>query len=333
MDRSLETILMRFAGKRILVVGDVMLDEYLWGSVRRISPEAPVPVVELQKRSYVPGGAGNTAANVAGLRGEVHLIGVSGADEAGTNLRDSLQAQGIGVEGLLIDKGRPTTTKTRIIAHSQQVVRVDQEHRGAFPAALEGRLLGLIDERLSHVDACILADYAKGVVSATLARHLIHRATTLGKPVVVDPKGADFSKYHGSTLVKPNLHEASLFLKHEVASPEEVLEAGQRLLDLLGSAGVLITRGAAGMSLFEKGMEPVQIPAQAREVYDVTGAGDTVASTLALALTAGANLEQAARLASRAAAITVGRVGTTAVRLEECLRALRANRSGTARRT
>ena len=312
-----EPILRRFPGQHVLIVGDVMLDEYLWGAVRRISPEAPVPVVELQKRSHVPGGAANTAANVAGLRGVAHLFGVVGADEAGQNLRAALLARGISAEGLLIDEGRPTTTKTRIIAHSQQVVRVDHEQRQPLLAALEARLLGMIDDRLPEAAACILADYAKGIVSGTLAQHLIRRAGALGKPVIVDPKGSDFSRYRGATVVKPNLHEASLFLQREVSTTEDVLEAGQRLLDFLGGAGVLVTRGAAGMSLFEKGKEPLHVPAQAREVYDVTGAGDTVASVLTMALTAGANLEQAARLASRAAAITVARMGTTAVRLED----------------
>ncbi len=316
MDGALENILKRFPGKRVLVVGDVMLDEYVWGSVRRISPEAPVPIVELQKRSYVPGGAANTAANVAGLKGQVHLVSIIGADEAGRQLRNALQMQGISSEGLLIAADRPTTTKTRIIAHSQQVVRVDHEEREPVPPTLEEQLLGLIEERLAQVDACILSDYAKGVVSPTLARHLIQKARS-AKPVLVDPKGTDYAKYRGSTLVKPNLHEAGLFLKREVNSSEDVSEAGERLLSFLGSAGVLITRGAAGMSLFESGRAVVHIPAQAREVYDVTGAGDTVVSTLALALAASASLEQAARLASRAAAITVGRVGTTAVKLEE----------------
>ena len=316
-DLALQSILAAFPGKRVLVVGDVMLDEYLWGAVRRISPEAPVPVVELQKRSHVPGGAANTAANVAGLRGEVFLYSIVGGDEAGRQLLSALAAQGIPLEGLLIDENRPTTTKTRIIAHSQQVVRVDREDRSAFPPGLEERLLQLIADRLPSIDACIVSDYAKGLVSPTLAQRVIQTAKGLGKPVIVDPKGTNFAKYRGATLVKPNLHEAGLFLRHEVNSPEDVIEAGQRLLELLDAEGLLLTRGAAGMSLFEPGREPIHIPAQAREVYDVTGAGDTVAGTLATALAAGASLEHAARLASRAAGIIVGRVGTTAVRFED----------------
>jgi D-beta-D-heptose 7-phosphate kinase/D-beta-D-heptose 1-phosphate adenosyltransferase len=319
MDRSLQSILARFARQRILVVGDVMLDEYIWGAVRRISPEAPVPIVELQKRSDVPGGAANAAANVLGLGGVVHLMGLVGGDEAGQRLRKTLAAQGIDLRGLLTAENRPTTTKTRIIAHNQHVVRVDHEYREPVPPVLEEQLLGLIDVLLPQVDACILSDYAKGLVSHTVARHVIQQATALGKPIVVDPKGSDYSRFHGATLVKPNQHEAGVFLRRQLDSPEDVSAAGRQLLAYLGSAAVLITHGAAGMTLFEEGNSPVHIPAQAREVYDVTGAGDTVAGTLAMALPAGASLEQAARLASQAAGIIVGRVGTTPVRLEDLL--------------
>ncbi len=322
MNADLQTIVKRFPLLRVLVVGDVMLDEYLWGSVRRVSPEAPVPVVELHKRSDSPGGAGNTAANVAGLQGQVHLVGLVGADEAGQRLRHRLADLGIALTGLLTDPNRPTTTKTRIIAQNQQVVRVDQEQCDGIPAALEERLLGFALEQLPGVDACILADYAKGVVSPTLARRLIRGATELGKPVVVDPKGTDFARYQGATLLKPNLSEAGSFLKREVSSTADLLEAGQSLLARLGLGAVLITRGAAGMSLFVKGREPVHIPTQAREVFDVTGAGDTVAATLTLALAAGASLEQAASLSSLAAGVIVGRIGTSAIRLEDLLACL-----------
>ncbi len=318
-DGGLKSILARFPGKRILVVGDAMLDEYLWGAVRRISPEAPVPVVELEKRTYVAGGAANTAANVASLGATALLVGVVGGDEAGKHLRGALAAQGIGLERLLVAEDRPTTTKTRVIAHSQQVVRIDREDRCPFPPAQEEELLRLIDERLPGVDASVLSDYAKGLVSPALAQRLIRQGAKEGKPVVVDPKGVDPSKYRGATLVKPNLHEAGMLLRHEVSSLADVLDAGPRLLDLLGAGGALVTRGAAGMSLFQRGAEPIHIAAQAREVYDVTGAGDTVVAALAVALAAGASLEQAARLASRAAGIAVGRVGTATVRLDELL--------------
>ena len=312
-------LLGRFAGQRILVVGDVMLDEYLWGAVRRISPEAPVAVVEVQGRSQAPGGAANTAANLAGLRAAVALLGVVGADEAGARLQAALQERGVSPDGLLIEPGRPTTTKTRILAHNQQMLRLDQEQRAPLPAAVAARLLGLLERRLPESAGCVVADYAKGVVSAPLARRLIELARALDRPVVVDPKGPDFTRYRGSTLVKPNLHEASLFLGREVASTEEVLQAGRQLLELLEGSAVLITRGSAGMTLFQQGQPALHVAARAREVYDVTGAGDTVAAVLALALSAGASLEQAAQLASQAAALTVARLGTAAVTLEDLM--------------
>jgi D-beta-D-heptose 7-phosphate kinase/D-beta-D-heptose 1-phosphate adenosyltransferase len=318
-----ELLLRRLPGLRVLVVGDVMLDEYLHGAVRRISPEAPVPVVELHERTFVPGGAANTAANVAGLRAQAVLAGVAGNDEAGRRLREALAHRGVRLDGLLADEARPTTTKTRIVAHGQQVVRIDQEHRGAFPDAVQQRLLRFALEQMAGADACVLSDYAKGLVSPALARGVIEAATRHGKPVVVDPKGTDFSKYRGATVVKPNLHEASLVVRHEIVTTEEVVAAGRRLQDLLGGSAVLLTRGPAGMTLLEHDGKPQHIEAQAQEVYDVTGAGDTVAGTLAATLAAGASLAQAARLASRAAGLTVARFGTAAVQLEELLASVR----------
>jgi D-beta-D-heptose 7-phosphate kinase/D-beta-D-heptose 1-phosphate adenosyltransferase len=275
-------------------------------------------VVKLRQRTCVPGGAANTAANVAGLAADVVLAGVVGADEAAGRLREALAERGIGSDGLLVDQGRPTTTKMRVLAQNQQIVRVDHEQVGPLPAELEERLLAFIEERMPEVDACLVSDYAKGVVSARLAQRVIQRATALGKPVLVDPKGSEGSKYRGATLVKPNLHEAGVLLRRQVDA-DDVEQAGRALLDKLGTRCVLLTRGEAGMSLFEQGAQPVHVQAQAREVYDVTGAGDTVAATLTVALAAGAGFEQAARLANRAAGIIVGRVGTTAVSLDELL--------------
>jgi D-beta-D-heptose 7-phosphate kinase/D-beta-D-heptose 1-phosphate adenosyltransferase len=317
VDGDEQALLSRFAGKRVLVVGDVMLDEYLWGTACRISPEAPVPVVDLERKTCSPGGAANAAANLAGLGAEVCLAGVVGDDEAAARLRSALVEQGVCVEGLLATPGRPTTTKTRLLAQGQQVARVDHEQRGPLPAPLAERLLRLVEERLAWADACLLSDYAKGAVSGELARALVRRCAALGRPAVVDPKGADFRRYRGATVVKPNLHEAGLALGRPLSSHGDVLEAGRRLLGLLGGSAVLLTRGADGMTLFEPGAEAVHVPARRCEVYDVTGAGDTVAAALALALAAGAGLVQAARLATRAAAVVLARVGTGPVRLAE----------------
>jgi D-glycero-beta-D-manno-heptose-7-phosphate kinase len=310
---SMAGLVQRLSGQRVLVVGDVMLDEHLWGEVRRISPEAPVPVVELRRRTHVPGGAANAAVNAAGLEAQVALVGAVGEDESAGHLRRALETAGVDASGLVTDAGRPTTTKTRVIAHHQQVVRVDHEQRGPVRARTEEALRQAIEHRLSDAAICLLSDYAKGVVSAELAHWLIARCAALGKPILVDPKGSDFGKYRGATLVKPNLHEATLFLRAEITSEAEVVAAGSRLLEALAAA-VLMTRGAEGMSLFRPGVAPLHVPALAREVYDVTGAGDTVAATLAVALAAGGDLEDAARLAARAAAAVVGRVGTSPVR-------------------
>jgi rfaE bifunctional protein kinase chain/domain len=311
-----EELLSKFSRVRLLVVGDVMLDEYLWGATTRLSPEAPVPVVEVEQRSYAPGGAANAAANAAGLGARVSLAGVIGGDESGKRLCAALTAKDIDIAGLLVDPTRPTTTKKRLIVERQQIVRIDEEIRAHLPAALEERLLRFIEERLAEVDACLLSDYAKGVVSPSLAARLMRPARALGKPVLVDPKGKDFAKYRGAALVKPNLHETALFLQRPLDTEEAVADAGRQLLDLLGCP-ILLTRGPAGMSLFRPGCDPEHVPAVAREVFDVTGAGDTVAATLAVALAAGLDLEQAAALASRAAAIIVGRLGTAVVRVED----------------
>lgn len=319
-------LLADFPGRRVLIVGDVMLDEYIWGEVRRISPEAPVPVVDCMGRSYVPGGAGNTAANVASLGGEALLAGVVGDDHSATVLADILRQRDVDLGGLIVDPERPTTTKTRIVAHHQQMVRVDSERRAALPAALQEKLLGWVEKQIGRADACILSDYAKGVISDRVAEGIIAVARRAGKPVVVDPKGADGSKYRGATLVKPNLHETERLLNREIHGEKALLAAGRELADVLDGAALLITRGPEGMSLFRKGHEPVHIASVAQDVFDVTGAGDTVVSALAMALAAGLAAEQAAHLANRAAGIVVGKVGTTALTLAELQTRLRAER-------
>jgi D-beta-D-heptose 7-phosphate kinase/D-beta-D-heptose 1-phosphate adenosyltransferase len=318
-DSTLTQLVGAFAGKHILIVGDVMLDEYVWGKVRRISPEAPVPVVEVERRSYRPGGAANTAANALSLGGRVLLGSVAGVDRAGDRLREVLETGGAEIHGLLGDPARLTTTKTRIIAHSQQVVRLDDEHRDPLPAALEDALVAWAEAHRSRADVFVLSDYAKGVVTPGLAQRFIALARQAGKPVLVDPKGTDFLKYRGATLVKPNLNEVERFLNRELHGEADVLEAGRRLVECLHGTAILVTQGAQGMTLFREGRTPVHIASAARSVFDVTGAGDTVASTLALALAVGASLEQAAALATRAAGIVVGKVGTAQVTPAELL--------------
>jgi D-glycero-beta-D-manno-heptose-7-phosphate kinase len=319
VEERLQELVAAFPGRRVLVVGDVMLDEYLWGDVQRISPEAPVPVVAIRRRTSVPGGAANTAANVASLTGEALLAGVVGDDPPAGRLRAALQGLGLAVEGLIVDRQRSTTTKTRIIAHHQHVVRVDEEHSTPLPGEVEEQVLRWLEDQVAGAHACVLSDYGKGVVSRRLAEHVIGLVRQAGKPVVVDPKGTDYVKYRGATVVKPNLAEAVLVC-HQQGGDASTLEGIRRhLLNLLEGSAVLLTRGAEGMSLFERGVAPVHIPSMAQQVYDVTGAGDTVAGTLALALAAGATLPEGATLANRAAGIVVAKVGTAQATCAELL--------------
>jgi D-beta-D-heptose 7-phosphate kinase/D-beta-D-heptose 1-phosphate adenosyltransferase len=313
----LPDLLAAFPGRGVLVVGDVMLDEYIWGEVRRISPEGPVPVVEVRRRSASPGGAANTAANVAALGGRPVLVSVVGQDHAAARLREVLAQNGTDAHGLCADAARATTTKSRVIAHSQQVARLDVEERAPLSPALEDALLASVAKHLPRAEACILSDYAKGVVTPRVAREVIRLARQAGRPVVVDPKGADYAKYRGATLVKPNLHEAERSAGVEITGEAGLREAAARLIDLLGGSAVLVTRGAEGMSLFRPGAAPLHVPAVVRNVFDVTGAGDTVAGALAMGLAAGGALEQAVELANRAASIVVGKVGTATVTCDE----------------
>ncbi len=310
-------IIAAFAGAKVMIVGDVMLDEYVWGEVRRISPEAPVPVVECSRRTYAPGGAANVAANVAGLGGHALLGGAVGQDFSASQLRDVLHEAGVDTEGMLADASRPTTTKTRIVAHSQQMVRVDSETREALSGDLENALLRWAAQMMPSVGACILSDYSKGMVSPQLAQCFMELARDAGKPVIVDPKGTNYAKYRGATVITPNVHEAERATNREIHNTEDVLIVADLLLQQLEGTTLLMTRGAEGMSLLKEGAAPIHIPTVARAVYDVTGAGDTVVSTLALALAAGASLEQAARIANRAAGVVVGKLGTARVTPEE----------------
>jgi rfaE bifunctional protein kinase chain/domain len=320
-------LLARFRDCPVLVVGDLMLDEFVWGSVTRISPEAPVPVVQVQKRTDSAGGAANTAANVRTLGGRVAVAGVLGDDGGGRRTRQILESQGVDTAAVVADSSRPTTTKTRVVAHSQQMVRIDDEKPGAISAAVEDRLFAAIAEQLKAVRGCVVSDYGKGVVTPGLVGRVTAAANDLGVPVVIDPKGTDYAKYRGATLIKPNQLEAGQVLNRTLQTGEDVDRAGTDLLQLLGpKSAVLVTRGPAGMSLFEHGREVVHVPAQAREVYDVTGAGDTVAGTLALTLAVGGKLDEACRLASLAAAVVVGKVGTATCSVEELRAAVQVAR-------
>lgn len=316
-------LLDRFPTCPLLVVGDLMLDEFIWGQVNRISPEAPVPVVEVRRRTHAVGGAANAAANAAALGGRVLLAGVVGADAEGRRVVELLAGQGIDTAGVVTDAARPTTTKTRVVAHSQQMVRIDHEQPGPLPEGVAEDLLTRVRAALATAKVCVVSDYGKGVVTAGVVTAVTAAARRAGVPVIVDPKGTDYAKYAGATVVKPNQLEAGKVLNRDLRTDADVDRAGADVRAILGpDSAVLITRGAQGMSLFQPNREPVHVPTQAREVYDVTGAGDTVAGAMAMTLAAGGSLTDACRLASLAAAVVVAKLGTATCNLEELSAAL-----------
>ncbi len=322
--RELLRTIAAFRGRRVLVVGDLMLDQYIRGSVSRISPEAPVPVVRVTGESFIPGGAGNVVSNLAALGAAVSVVGVVGEDEAGRRLLDHFRAGGADVEGVCVDVERQTTQKCRVVAERQQAVRFDRETTGALSHATETRLLASLAEELAKADAVILSDYGKGVIGPRLLAAAIPAARRRRLPITVDPKPEHFRKYRGVTCVTPNTAEAWACMRREPRAGQEAIVAlGRDTLKTLNSRSVLITRGADGMSLFEDGGRQTHIPTVAREVFDVSGAGDTVISTLTLALAAGASLPRAAVLANQAAGIVVGKLGTATVSPDELSGALK----------
>lgn len=312
VERLLEIIPTR----NIMVVGDIMLDEYLWGNVRGISPEAPVPVVEIRSQTYAPGGAGNVATNLATLGSNVWLAGVVGEDAQAAKLHALLSATPRISMHLFPCQDRPTTTKTRILAHSQQMLRTDREERHFISAEAEAHIFHCVQAQLDNMHACVLSDYAKGVLTDSLLASLIALCTETNVPVIVDPKGHRFSRYRGATVVTPNTAEAHIAAENEERHLTLEQVAG-RLRDEIGQGALLVTRGPQGMSLFTHHSPPLHIPARARIIYDVTGAGDTVVAVLALLLSTGMDIASAAKLANYAAGVVVGKVGTASVTIEE----------------
>jgi len=323
---SLLRHLARFSGRRVLILGDVMLDEYMWGTVSRISPEAPVPVVAVRSESVKVGGAGNVATNVAALGGQASLIGLVGNDAAAERLSHELELAGVKGDGLVEIASRPTTIKSRVVAGSQHVVRFDRESDAPVSRTIRGRVVAAVRERLPDADILLISDYAKGLVSPGLVREVLALAAKHHRMVAVDPKVQHLPLFKRVTVVAPNHHEAAAAAHLAVRSEADLLRVGRLLLRRLHAGGVLITRGEQGMSLFETGQPVVHIPTTAREVYDVTGAGDTVMGALSLALAAGASLREAAVIANCAAGVVVGKRGTATVTRAELERALREGR-------
>ena len=317
-NQQLQKVVQQFSDQPILVVGDLMLDRFVWGRVERISPEAPVPVVEVVKETVHLGGAANVAYNLAVLKARPLLVGVVGSDEAGDRLVEELHRQEISSEGIVRDKGRSTTIKTRIIAHNQQVCRTDREDKTPLSQGTVDQMRSTFQTLLEQVQGMILSDYAKGVLSAALVVDLIQEARQAKKFLAVDPKSDDFSVYRGASIVTPNKKEAVRASGVEIVDEASFIQAGEKLLEVIASDYLLITRGEEGMTLFE-GKEHSHIPTVAREVFDVSGAGDTVIASLTLAVAAGASIRDAAILANHAAGVAVGKLGTAAATGEEIL--------------
>jgi len=321
-------IVSRIASAGVMVIGDVMLDRYVWGLVSRISPEAPVPIVDVHDETSRLGGAANVATNVASLGARCRLVGVVGDDAVGKDLADRAGRLGVTVDGLVIDPGRPTTVKTRVIAHNQQVVRTDKESRGEVEGAVQEEILSRAVEGLSECDAIIVSDYGKGVINNDLLEKLIPATRAAGKIITVDPKETHFRNYKRVSLITPNQFEAGGAMGRRIDDEKSLLEVGWEIMKLLQSDALLITRGADGMSLFEKDGSFSHFPTAARKVYDVTGAGDTVISAFTLALSAGATMAEAAQLANHAAGIVIREVGTASAGPEELIQSFLSDIEG-----
>jgi D-beta-D-heptose 7-phosphate kinase/D-beta-D-heptose 1-phosphate adenosyltransferase len=332
----------RMRGKRIGVLGDLMLDRYLWGTASRLSPEAAVPVVDFVEQSECLGGAGNVAVNIAALGAKVEAFGVIGTEESGRALQKCLRAASIVDKGVVADSKRVTTVKTRIIARHQQVVRVDHERREPLRPETQEKLLRPLFSALRHLDALVLSDYDKGLITDDFADRVLSAAHQLKVPVFVKPKTSRLYAYRGARAIVCNAKEAGFYVTRSLTDEKSVEEAGRALLAHFGCSAVVITRGEKGMSVFEEtsprhlhvratgfevtyarvGQSGIARGATGRQVFDVTGAGDTVLSTLALAAAAGAPLADAAMLANTAAGVVVGKLGTASVTPQELLHAL-----------
>jgi len=321
--RRLEEIVRGFGSRRVAILGDLMLDRYVWGDVNRISPEAPVPVVEVTRDSVRFGGAANVAENVASLGAAASIVGVVGADAAGRELLLLLRERGVDVSGVVELPDRPTTTKTRIIAHSQQVVRADREATTELAPTERAAVLESLERAVDASDALVVSDYGKGVVTEETVTAAISRARSEDKTVCVDPKESHFGSYRGVTAITPNQKEAGNAAGLRITDDASLEKVGWQLQGSLDAECVVITRGEHGMALFMKGGDLVRLPTVAREVYDVTGAGDTVVSALTVALAAGATMVEAANVSNHAAGIVIREIGTASVTPDEILRSFR----------
>ena len=322
--KTVESLFARASNLRCLVVGDLMLDEYLWGKTERISPEAPVQVVDVLREDLRLGGAGNVANNLLALGCRVSVASVVGEDENGWALLKAFNREGIVTDGILQEPGRRTGRKTRVVAANQQILRIDRESREPLSATIEGRLCEWLKAHLASFDVVLISDYLKGVLTPTVLDCIISSARQRSLPVLVDPKGSDYRKYRGATILTPNRKEAEAAAGVVIHDDASLQEAAQAIMTSLELDNLLITRSEEGMSLFSGNGETVHIPTVAREVFDVTGAGDTVLAVLACGVAGGTGLTEAAQLANIAAGIAVAKVGTSVVTPAEIIDAVAA---------
>jgi rfaE bifunctional protein kinase chain/domain len=316
-EQRLAELLSKMNGRRIAVIGDLMLDRYFWGSVSRISPEAPVPVLDLETEQARLGGAANVAQNIKSLGGEPLLVGVIGADNSGNQLFVIIKEHGFSPDGIVIDGTRPTTVKTRVIAHNQHVIRIDRESKSDISHIIQNKIMAVLSRHIDSLDGIILEDYNKGVIVKSLIKQIVDLANENGKTITVDPKFKNFFEYKNVTLFKPNRSEVEQVMGNQLESEEDVNTTGRALMERLCSKGVLLTLGAQGMSLFESDGSATHVATKAQNVQDVSGAGDTVISTLTMALAGGAGLKEAATLANFAGGIVCGYVGIVPIDKKE----------------
>ncbi|MHB1687109.1 MAG: D-glycero-beta-D-manno-heptose-7-phosphate kinase [Ignavibacteriaceae bacterium] len=315
--KRLNELKKKFKNLKIAVVGDMMLDCYFWGDVKRISPEAPVPVVEVGNEFYRFGGAANVALNILKLGGVPVPIGVIGHDNYGTIFSSLIDETGISKGGLIIDEGRPTTAKTRVIADNQHVVRIDKESKEYLSKEVQSKIFNYVEKNINRLDGIILQDYNKGVLTPSLIEKVIALANKKKILITVDPKFNNFFAYKNVTVFKPNRNEAENVLGMKIKTDEDITEAGKKLLERLNAKNILLTLGEGGIAVFEKGEKEMRMPTKARKAADVSGAGDTVISTLTMALAAGANILEASYLANYAGGLVCEEIGIVPIEIEK----------------
>ena len=319
-------LLAKFGRQRVLVLGDIMLDHYIWGKVERISAEAPVPVLEVQKEEFRLGGAANAALNVKSLGVEAILLGVTGRDSAAQDLKQLMECKGLATDGLIADPDRKTTLKTRIVATNQQIVRIDRETQIDLGNEARTALLDSLRRLLPNCQALIIEDYNKGVLTREVISGALELAASLRIPVAVDPKHRNFRQYRGVDIFKPNFRELQDILDMEFESEDEFQVAASQLRGEMQIKNLIVTRGSLGMYVFDGGKQARHLPTAAREVFDVSGAGDTVISALTLAYVSGADIHLAAKVANHAAGVACGKVGTASVNPDELLKSYNGQR-------